>query len=154
LALPSSGTTFSFTASWGRSFFDVLFFPKLDPAIATIAVFATFAIGFVARPLGGIAFGHFGDRTGRKSVLMLTLLLMGISTCAIGLLPTYRQIGIAGSAEQRKPLRDSSQLSSSHPSTHSSWPSQLAERSVPDTPRTAARAMALDPRESLLEHCL
>jgi MHS family shikimate/dehydroshikimate transporter-like MFS transporter len=74
--------------------FDKLFFPKLDPQVGTIAVFATFAVGFFARPLGGIVFGHFGDRIGRKSILLITLLLMGIATTLIGLLPTYEQIGI------------------------------------------------------------
>jgi MHS family shikimate/dehydroshikimate transporter-like MFS transporter len=74
--------------------FDKLFFPKLDPQVGTIAVFATFAVGFIARPLGGIVFGHFGDRIGRKSILLVTLLLMGIATTLIGLLPTYEQIGI------------------------------------------------------------
>lgn len=74
--------------------FDKLFFPKLDPKVGTIAVFATFAVGFVARPLGGIVFGHFGDRIGRKSILLVTLLLMGIATTLIGLLPTYEQVGL------------------------------------------------------------
>jgi MHS family shikimate/dehydroshikimate transporter-like MFS transporter len=74
--------------------FDKLFFPKLDPKVGTIAVFATFAVGFIARPLGGIVFGHYGDRIGRKSILLVTLMLMGIATTLIGLLPTYAQIGI------------------------------------------------------------
>jgi metabolite-proton symporter len=74
--------------------FDKLFFPSLDPQVGTIAVFATFAVGFIARPLGGIVFGHFGDRIGRKSILLFTLLLMGIATTLIGLLPTYEQVGI------------------------------------------------------------
>jgi metabolite-proton symporter len=74
--------------------FDKLFFPKLDPKVGTIAVFATFAVGFFARPLGGIVFGHFGDRVGRKSILLVTLLLMGIATTLIGLLPTYEQVGM------------------------------------------------------------
>ncbi|HEX7812439.1 MAG TPA: MFS transporter [Burkholderiales bacterium] len=74
--------------------FDKLFFPKLDPKVGTIAVFATFAVGFIARPLGGIVFGHYGDRIGRKSILLVTLLLMGVATTLIGLLPTYEQVGI------------------------------------------------------------
>lgn len=74
--------------------FDKLFFPKLDPKVGTIAVFATFAVGFFARPLGGIVFGHYGDRIGRKSILLITLLLMGVATTLIGLLPTYEQVGI------------------------------------------------------------
>nr|WP_276575470.1 MFS transporter [Bradyrhizobium sp. Oc8] len=73
--------------------FDQLFFPKFDQLAATIAVFATFAVGFLARPLGGIVFGHFGDRLGRKSVLLCTLLMMGLATMSIGLLPTYGSAG-------------------------------------------------------------
>src|SRR6516165_9149969 len=73
--------------------FDQLFFPKFDPLTATLAVFATFAVGFFARPLGGIVFGHFGDRIGRKSVLLWTLLLMGLATMSVGLLPTYGRAG-------------------------------------------------------------
>ena len=63
----------------GPLVFDLLFFPKLDPLIGTIAVFATFSVGFLARPLGGIVFGHFGDRIGRKSILMVTLLRCGVA---------------------------------------------------------------------------
>jgi MFS family permease len=73
--------------------FDQLFFPKFDQLTATIAVFATFAVGFLARPLGGLVFGHFGDRLGRKSVLLCTLLLMGLATMSIGLLPNYASAG-------------------------------------------------------------
>lgn len=73
--------------------FNKLFFPTLDPITGVLAAFATYAVGFIGRPLGGILFGHFGDRIGRKSMLMLTLLMMGIPTIAIGLLPTYEQIG-------------------------------------------------------------
>jgi MFS family permease len=73
--------------------FDQLFFPKFDQLTATLAVFATFAVGFLARPLGGLVFGHFGDRTGRRSVLLVTLLLMGLATMLIGLLPTYGSAG-------------------------------------------------------------
>src|ERR1700730_12393932 len=58
--------------------FDRLFFPTLDPVVGTIAVYATFAVGFASRPLGGIFFGHFGDQIGRKSVMLITLLLMGL----------------------------------------------------------------------------
>ena len=74
--------------------FDQLFFPKFDALTATLAVFATFAVGFFARPLGGVVFGHFGDRIGRKSVLLCTLLLMGLATVGIGLLPTYGRVGV------------------------------------------------------------
>jgi MFS transporter, MHS family, shikimate and dehydroshikimate transport protein len=74
--------------------FNKVFFPKEDPFVGLLLAYATFAVGFVARPVGGIIFGHFGDRIGRKSVLVLTLLIMGIATFAIGLLPTYASIGI------------------------------------------------------------
>lgn len=82
----------------GPLVFDALFFPRLDALAGTIAVFATFAVGFLARPLGGIVFGHFGDRVGRKSILLVTLILMGAATAAIGALPTYARIGIAAPA--------------------------------------------------------
>ena len=75
-------------------FFNKLYFPSVDPRLGTILAFATFAIGFLARPLGGIIFGHFGDKLGRKKMLILTLEIMGISTVAIGFIPTYDQIGI------------------------------------------------------------
>jgi MFS transporter, MHS family, shikimate and dehydroshikimate transport protein len=74
--------------------FGELFFPKFDPVAGTIASLATFAVGFVARPLGGIVFGHFGDRIGRKAMLVLSLTMMGGVTFLIGLLPTYRSIGL------------------------------------------------------------
>jgi metabolite-proton symporter len=75
--------------------FPLLFFPKADPATATLESLATFGIAFVARPIGSALFGHFGDRLGRKKTLVLALLTMGISTVAIGCLPTYRTIGYA-----------------------------------------------------------
>lgn len=75
--------------------FSTQFFPKFSPVAATLAAFSTFAIGFFARPIGGIVMGHFGDRIGRKAMLVLSLLMMGIGTFAIGLLPTYAQIGLA-----------------------------------------------------------
>jgi MFS family permease len=74
--------------------FNHLFFPTDDPAVGTMLAFATYALGFVARPVGGIVFGHYGDRIGRKRLLMLSLVLMGLSTVLIGLLPTYAQIGV------------------------------------------------------------
>src|SRR5438067_10408544 len=74
--------------------FNKLFFPTFAPLAGTIAAFATYAVGFVARPIGGIVFGHFGDKLGRKTMLYLTLLIMGLATTAIGLLPTYATIGI------------------------------------------------------------
>jgi metabolite-proton symporter len=75
--------------------FPVLFFPASDPATATLASLATFAIAFVARPIGSALFGHFGDRVGRKTTLVAALVTMGVSTVAIGLLPTYQAIGLA-----------------------------------------------------------
>ena len=75
--------------------FPRLFFPASDPASATLASLATFAIAFLARPIGSALFGHFGDRIGRKATLVAALLTMGLSTVAIGLLPTYASIGIA-----------------------------------------------------------
>src|SRR5499427_3169576 len=74
--------------------FGELFFPKLDPTSATLAAFASFGVGFVARPFGGLVFGHLGDRIGRKPVLVITLLLVGAGTFLIGLLPTYASIGV------------------------------------------------------------
>ena len=75
--------------------FPALFFPKSDPASAVLASLATFAIAFLARPIGSALFGHFGDRVGRKTTLVAALLTMGLSTVAIGALPTYQTIGVA-----------------------------------------------------------
>jgi metabolite-proton symporter len=75
--------------------FPRLFFPKSDPASAVLASLATFAIAFLARPIGSALFGHFGDRVGRKTTLVAALLTMGLSTVAIGALPTYQTIGVA-----------------------------------------------------------
>ena len=74
--------------------FNRLFFPQFDSLTGTLLAFATYAVGFFARPVGGIVFGHYGDRIGRKRLLMLSLVLMGVATVLIGLLPTYAQIGI------------------------------------------------------------
>ena len=74
--------------------FPRLFFPKTDPAASTLASLATFAIAFLARPIGAALFGHFGDRIGRKRTLVLALLAMGVSTFCIGVLPTYASIGV------------------------------------------------------------
>ncbi|MFF9066644.1 MFS transporter [Streptomyces sp. NPDC014891] len=74
--------------------FNTLFFPSADPLVGTLIAFITYAIGFAARPLGGIVFGHFGDKIGRKKLLVLSLLLMGGATFAMGLLPTYATIGV------------------------------------------------------------
>ena len=75
--------------------FNKLFFPSVDPAIGTIAAFGTYAVGVLARPLGAAIFGHYGDRLGRKAMLSLTIIIMGLGTFLIGLLPTYEQIGVA-----------------------------------------------------------
>jgi metabolite-proton symporter len=74
--------------------FNTLFFPTFDPLVGTIAAFGTNAVGFLARPLGGVVFGHFGDRLGRKSMLVITLVVMGVATFFIGVLPTYHDVGV------------------------------------------------------------
>ena len=74
--------------------FNHLYFPSFDDRIGTMLAFATFAVGFVARPLGGLVFGHFGDKIGRKKVLVLTLMIMGTGTVAIGCIPSYDSIGL------------------------------------------------------------
>ncbi len=74
--------------------FPTVFFPDVDPAIGTLASFATYAVAFFARPLGGIIFGHVGDRIGRKPALTITLMLMGVATVLVGLVPDYNTIGI------------------------------------------------------------
>lgn len=73
--------------------FNRLFFPTFDPLAGTLAAFGTYAVGFIARPVGGIVIGHYGDRVGRKSMLVLTLVIMGVATMLIGVLPTYAQAG-------------------------------------------------------------
>src|SRR5689334_13572625 len=75
--------------------FNAEFFPKFDPLTGTLAAFTTFAAGFVTRPIGGVLFGHLGDRLGRKPMLVVTMMIMGLSTFAMGLLPTYDSIGVA-----------------------------------------------------------
>jgi len=75
--------------------FNKLYFPAKDPLISILIAYTTFAVGFLARPVGGLIFGHFGDRIGRKAMLIMTLMIMGVATVLIGLLPTYQQIGIA-----------------------------------------------------------
>lgn len=78
--------------------FNRLFFPTIELEKGTIAAFATYAVGFFARPLGGVIFGHFGDRLGRKSMLVITLMMMGMATFLIGVLPTYAQAGVVAPA--------------------------------------------------------
>ncbi|AOW90272.1 MHS family MFS transporter [Streptomyces olivaceus] len=86
---------FTLYATTAALVFDKIFFPDASPLVGTLAAFATYFVGYAARPLGGILFGHFGDRLGRKNVLIITMLMMGIGTFAIGLLPSYDSIGIA-----------------------------------------------------------
>jgi MHS family shikimate/dehydroshikimate transporter-like MFS transporter len=74
--------------------FPALFFPEFSELAGTLLAFSTYAVGFAARPLGGIVFGHYGDRIGRKAMLILSLLIMGIATFLIGLLPTFEQVGV------------------------------------------------------------
>jgi MHS family shikimate/dehydroshikimate transporter-like MFS transporter len=74
--------------------FNKLFFPNFDPLVGTLLAYTTFFVGFISRPVGGIIFGHYGDRIGRKTVLVLTILIMGLATFLIGLLPTYASAGI------------------------------------------------------------
>src|SRR5579862_7402352 len=75
--------------------FNKIFFPTGNATLATIAAFGTYAVGFLARPLGAAIFGHYGDRVGRKAMLAMTIVIMGLGTFLIGLLPAYDQIGIA-----------------------------------------------------------
>ena len=99
LVASMAGTTIEFYdfyiyATAAISVFPYLFFPKGNPTTALLASLATFGLAFVARPVGSILFGHFGDRVGRKATLVSSLLLMGIATFVVGLLPTYQQVGI------------------------------------------------------------
>jgi MFS transporter, MHS family, shikimate and dehydroshikimate transport protein len=74
--------------------FGKAFFPSSDAVISTLAAFSVFAVGYIARPLGGIIFGHFGDRLGRRSMLVISIMMMGVGTFLVGLLPTYDQVGV------------------------------------------------------------
>src|SRR5215213_11383924 len=74
--------------------FNQLFFPESAPLVGTLLAFATFGVGFGTRPIGGLVFGHFGDKIGRKAMLVITLIIMGVATSIIGLMPTYETIGI------------------------------------------------------------
>src|ERR1700759_2437116 len=100
IVLPSSiGTViewydFLIYATAAALVFNKAFFPTFDPLAGTMAALGSYAVGFLARPLGGALFGHFGDRLGRKSMLVLTLFIMGLSTFCIGLLPTYASVGV------------------------------------------------------------
>jgi MFS family permease len=86
---------FTLYATTAALVFDKVFFPDASPLVGTLAAFATYFVGYAARPLGGVLFGHFGDRLGRKNVLIITMLMMGLGTFAIGLLPSYDSIGVA-----------------------------------------------------------
>src|SRR5215475_8373735 len=76
--------------------FGKLFFPRSDPLVGVLQAFAIYSVGFVARPIGAVIFGHYGDRIGRKAALITTLLLTGLATFAVGFVPTYEQVGIWG----------------------------------------------------------
>lgn len=86
---------FTLYATTAALVFNKIFFPESTPLVGTLAAFATFFVGYAARPLGGLVFGHFGDRLGRKRVLVVTMLMMGLGTFAIGLIPSYEKIGVA-----------------------------------------------------------
>ena len=103
IRLVAAASTIGTTVEWYDFFFyntmaglvfNKLFFPTFDPLVGTMLAYTTSFVGFLARPIGAVVFGHFGDRIGRKAMLILTLLIMGVATFAIGFLPTYGQIGI------------------------------------------------------------
>src|SRR5215470_14002991 len=83
--------------------FGKLFFPKSDPIVGVLEAFGVFFIGFVGRPIGAAIFGHWGDRIGRKATLIATLLVTGLATVAVGLVPTYETIGIWGGSPDGDP---------------------------------------------------
>src|SRR6201998_2392004 len=85
---------FFISATAASVVFPQIFFPSQNPTVAIVASLATYGVGYVARPIGAFMLGHWGDTHGRKSVLILCMLLMGFSTMAVGLLPTYQQVGV------------------------------------------------------------
>jgi MFS family permease len=87
---------FGLYAIAGGLIFPTLFFPKSDPVVGILSSFIVFAVGYIARPLGGVVFGHFGDRIGRKSALVATVMLMGVGTFLVALVPSYDEIGLWG----------------------------------------------------------
>src|ERR1700681_1815581 len=98
-AASSVGTTlewYDFTVynTLAALIFNRLFFPSFDPLTGTVLAFSTYAVGYMSRPFGGIIFGHLGDKLGRRSVLVITLICMGATSALIGLLPTYASIGV------------------------------------------------------------
>lgn len=104
--------------------FNKLFFDQSDPAVAVIGAFAIYGVGFVARPFGGLFFGTMGDRLGRKGVLVITIVLMGGASTAIGLLPTYETIGLwAPRCWCSSVSRRASAPAPSRPAPRFSWPS-------------------------------
>src|SRR3990167_7121433 len=101
VAAPAAGTTiewydFFLYGVAAATVFPQKFFPGSDPFIGTLLSFSTFFVGFVARPMGAALFGHFGDRAGRKALLIITMMMMGIATVGIGLIPSYETVGVWG----------------------------------------------------------
>src|SRR5262245_3894823 len=89
---------FFISATASSLVFPQIFFPSGDPAVAIVASLATYGVGYVARPVGAFVLGHWGDTHGRKQVLVACMLLMGVSTMAVGFLPTYDQAGMLATA--------------------------------------------------------
>src|SRR5947199_6954946 len=94
IASPLEYYDFFIYATAASLIFPQLFFPQADPTVAIVASLATYGVGYVARPIGAFVLGHWGDTHGRKTVLIVCMFLMGISTMAVGILPTYQQVGI------------------------------------------------------------
>jgi len=103
--------------------FNKIFFPSGDPLVGSLAAFATFFVGYCARPLGGILFGHFGDRLGRRNMLILTVLIMGLGTFLIGLMPTYAQVGLWRRSSCSCSARCRASASAASTAAAWSWPS-------------------------------
>ena len=82
----------------GPVVFDKIFFPKTDPMVATLVVLSIYAVGFVGRPLGGLFFAHYGDKIGRKPMMVIAMTVMGLASTAMGLLPSYQSVGFAAPA--------------------------------------------------------
>ena len=109
-----------------------MFFPVSDdPTLGTLLAFSTLSVGFLARPVGGVIAGHFGDKFGRKPMLVITLIVMGVATTLIGFLPTYEQVGVLASGE-RAPARSRSP---------SAWALQKNGTSVRDLERAAGSVL-------------
>jgi MFS family permease len=110
--------------------FNKLFFPALDPLVGTLAALAAYGVGFFGRPLGAVIFGHYGDRIGRKSMLIATMLTMGLATFAVGCLPTYEQIGILAPVALSVTSQSRSLIVSSRPTSSRSFFNQHLPSSV------------------------